>query len=126
MIKCAKCGVTFRHKTTKHNKLWVCGTSNFKGKEYCQSKAIPESIINEIVANELGVEELTDSIVKERIESIVAYDNNEVVMHFKNGTQKNIKWTDRSRRNSWTPEMKEAARLRALKQHRKTGGKYWQ
>lgn len=33
------------------------------------------------------------------------------------GTTIERKWDDYSRTNSWTPEMKEKARQRALKQH---------
>jgi len=67
----------------------------------------------------LGVDELTDGLVQNSIDYIEAFNENKIVYYFKDGRIHEAFWKDRSRRESWTPEMKEMARQRALKQHRK-------
>ena len=41
-------------------------------------------------------------------------DNNILTFVFKNNASVDISWKDKSRSSSWTPEMKEVARLRTL------------
>ncbi len=43
---------------------------------------------------------------------MVAYPNNLLVIHFKDKTVKEVTWVTPSRKESWTPDMKEQARLR--------------
>ena len=37
-----------------------------------------------------------------------------VIFRFKDGSEKQVMWQNHSRRESWTPEMREAARQKAL------------
>lgn len=52
-----------------------------------------------------------------------AFNGNRLVFHLANGQVFERTWKDITRRDSWTPEMKEAARKRSLEQHRKDGKK---
>lgn len=52
---------------------------------------------------------------------ICAEDGNRLVFRFKNGEEIVKRWRDRSRTESWTPEMREAARQKALERSRKNG-----
>lgn len=45
-----------------------------------------------------------------------------IIYVFKDGRTEERTWKDPSRKDSWTPEMKEAARQRALKQRRSEHG----
>ena len=85
----------------------MCATYNKVGKKGCQSKAIPEKTL----------QELLQSIPMEEVEQIRAENGNCVVIRFKDGSETRLKWNDRSRAESWTPEMKEQARQRAKQQH---------
>ena len=56
----------------------------------------------------------------ERVDSILVCNENRLVFRLKDGTELSRQWKDRSRSQSWTPEMKEAARQKSLerrKQH---------
>lgn len=47
------------------------------------------------------------------------HSGNLLVFHLKDKTTKDYIWKDPSRKNSWTLEMREMARLRTLEQYRK-------
>ena len=85
----------------------MCATYNKLGRKGCQSKAIPEKTL----------QELLQSIPMEEVEQIRAENGNCVVIRFKDVSETRLKWNDRSRAESWTPEMKEKARERAKRQH---------
>lgn len=112
LLKCGICGKSYGHRITKYSNKWICDTFNFKGKSQCPSKCVPNA----------ELERLTNEICKSKeykkvIKKIVAFPNNTLVFHLLDGTTIERKWDDYSRTNSWTPEMKEKARQRALKQH---------
>jgi DNA invertase Pin-like site-specific DNA recombinase len=119
LIRCGVCGAKFDRCNRSKGKRWLCRTYDSIGKHACASKAIPEEILNEVTSQVLGVDELTDGLVQNSIDYIEAFNENKIVYHFKDGRIHEAFWKDRSRRESWTPEMKEMARQRALKQHRK-------
>ena len=104
-ITCAKCGKLYRRKVKENGPVWICTTYNTHGKAACPSKAIPESVL-EVIADEVG------AIGK--ITALQACEGNTLVLTLTNGEQIVKRWQDRSRRQSWTPEMKEATRQREL------------
>ena len=105
-IVCAKCGKIYRRKVKETGPVWICPTYNIQGKAACSSKAIPEPVL-EAIADEVG------GIGK--ITVLQACDDNTVVLTLTNGEQIVKRWQDRSRRQSWTPEMREVARQRRLR-----------
>ena len=105
-ITCAGCGKHYRRKVKENGPVWICTTYNTYGKAACPSKAIPESTL-EAIADEVG------GIGK--ITAISAHNDNTLVLTLTSGEQIVKRWQDRSRRDSWTPEMKEAARQRKLR-----------
>ena len=107
LIRCSVCGRKYRRKTTASGIIWVCATYNTYGKKACASKAIPESVLYELTAD-IPIGDLT---------AIRAENGNTLVFCFKDGTQAVKRWKDRSRAESWTDEMKEKARQKALAQH---------
>lgn len=112
LIVCAHCGRRFKRKTTRKNSYsWICPTFNSAGKAVCPSKQIPEWILNELFAD-------TDLTTVERM---VAEDGNIIRVCFKDGTERTLKWKDRSRRESWTEEKRSSAREAALKKGGKNG-----
>ena len=110
LIVCANCGKHYKRKTTATGIVWICSTYNIHGKKACaDSKAIPESVLYELTADTpLG--DLT---------AIRAEKDNTLIFCFKNAEQTVKRWKERSRRESWTEEMKEKARQQALAQHSK-------
>ena len=107
LIVCACCGAHYRRKVTHTGPVWMCATYIKQGRKGCQSKAIPEKTL----------QELLQSIPMEEVEQIRAENGNCVVIRMKDGREERRVWNDRSRAESWTPEMKEKARERAKRQH---------
>ena len=119
IITCERCGAKFRKKVngigTKYAKVvWACATYTYRGKHECAAKRIPEDILKEKCAEVLGLTEYDPAIFTARVASITVPDDGILLFNFKDGTEQTVNWENRSRRESWTDEMKQAARERAL------------
>ena len=122
IFRCGCCGGAIHHKTTKYNTFWLCSTYNRKGKEFCSSsKQIDEAKLYEAINEYFGWDEFIPDKFKAKVLKMVAKENNEIVIYLDDGTVDSIYWKDKSRRESWTNEMKELARLRTLELNK--GGK---
>lgn len=69
----------------------------------------------------LEVDELTSKLVKDKIKVIFAHPNRVLEFVFNDGTKKTITWELKSRKFSWTPELREEARLRVIKRNSQIG-----
>lgn len=116
-IQCGICGKNYRRKTTPFNTVWCCSTFNTRGKAYCTSKAIPEETLKDCIADALGSKYFAEDFFTETVDSIVAEPGNTMRLIFKDGTEKQIMWQDRSRSESWTDDMREAARQKQLERN---------
>ena len=111
MIVCAICGRRYKRKKTHAGPVWICPTFNSVGRDMCPSKQIPEEVLNALTAD----------IDLETVERMIAENGNVLRVYFHDGTEQKLVWKDRSRADSWTEEMKQAAREIALKGGRKHG-----
>jgi DNA invertase Pin-like site-specific DNA recombinase len=89
---------------------WQCAAFLEKGKAACGAKQIPEEILYALTAGLGGVENITE---------IRALPENRLCFVLKDGTEAARTWQDRSRRESWTPEMREKAREAAYRRNQK-------
>ena len=124
MIVCGRCNAHYKHKYnaagTKYQKpIWICCTFDQLGKKYCNSQFIPEDILTNVTCKTLGLESLENVDLHDYLQMIRVPDNNTLVYVFKDGTEKKVDWAHVSRSKSWTPEMKEVARKRAIEQHKR-------
>lgn len=126
LITCGICGKHFGRKqncagTAYQKSTWYCKTSNTWGKEACPStQHIPETILIEKTCEVLGLDasvKLSGEMLREYINGITVPERNVLVYHFHDGTEKRVEWQYRSRRESWTPEMREKAREKAKARH---------
>lgn len=120
LIRCGKCSHNFRRRImnagTKYAKPgWECGTYLTFGKEHCDAQQIPEDILTAETRKVLGVEELTEEILHEQIIEIVIPEKNVMIYRFRDGSEQRVEWQNRSRRDSWTPDMRERARQQTKK-----------
>ena len=116
-LQCEGCGRNYRRKMVRRGPAWLCSTYNTRGKEYCPTaKAIPEDTLMTVTARVLGTEVFDESLFLDRIERIEVGTENRLNFIFKDGTSVATIWQDRSRRESWTTEKREAARQTALQQ----------
>lgn len=110
LVVCGNCGNIYK-RITRRGKIWrQCTTYLTKGKSGCHAKSIPEEILEMLTCRVLGIDRLDSDIVKVRIAKIRVEKNNVLVYCFRDGTEIIQMWQDRSRADSWTPEMKEKAR----------------
>lgn len=120
LIRCQNCGKHFIRKNgdsgTKYAKpVWACQTSDTYGKAACpMSQKLREDILIQKTCEILGVDEIDQTTVLRKIKEIIVPENNVLVYVFRDGTEQRVEWQFRSRRESWTPEMKAAARARSI------------
>lgn len=124
-IICGKCGGRFQRKlihiNSKNEKpVWLCNTFNTIGKDFCDAKQIPEDILMEKTLELLGcgMEELKH-VLPQRVKEIRVPEKGHLTYVFKDGSTQEVMWQDRSRRESWTDEMKQRMREQAIERHRK-------
>lgn len=122
MIECAECHKTYLHRIKHRLEKWGCQSAEQYGRSYCKtSNAILDSTLKEAAAQALGIEKFDESIFRHKIKKIIAKPNRILTFCFKDGTEKDITWTNPSRSLSWTPDMKEKARQKSKSQIKKRG-----
>ena len=123
MLICGCCGAAYVRKYTNiknsDRPIWICGQYTKYGKSVCHSQQIPETILIEKVKEVLGLPEINQTIVQEHISHIMVPEHNHLIFELKNGSSVDVFWKHPSRRLSWTDEMREAARQKALMRYRK-------
>lgn len=126
LITCGRCRAKFRKKINSINTkyaavTWACATFTYKGKHECAAKRIREDILKEKCAEALGLVEYDPAVFTAKVAAIKIPDDGVLIFTFKDGTEQTHNWENRSRRESWTDEMKQAAREFALKGGGKNG-----
>lgn len=118
MIRCGLCGRGYSHKTTAYNEIWKCSNSIKRGINSCNAKQVADNKLVEASNHILNRTEFDESFFRSKVESIEVMPERRLVFHMKDGTVREFFWKESSRRESWTPEMKEQARFRALNQRK--------
>ena len=106
-IRCAYCGKNYNRKTVRGKAVWICSTFNKRGKAYCNTKQIPETALLSVILS------ITNDVRK--VKEILADKENLLIVRLTDNSEVIIFWKDHSRKDSWTPEMKEQARQNSLK-----------
>jgi len=115
---CGNCGKHFGRKTTHGRVSWQCMTFQFEGKSACPAKQIPEPTLIALCCEVLELAEFDERVFAERIREMRVTAPNEVEFAFLDGHTETRVWKDRSRRESWTEEMKKAASQRSIQKWR--------
>lgn len=102
-ITCGICDKHYKRKIsnggTKYEKpVWICNTFNTKGKKHCASGQIPEKILLDIIPANFKTITVKDRGV---LEVLLQDDSTNI-----------ITWKNPSRADSWTDEMRNAARAK--------------
>lgn len=116
MIICDNCGAKYKRTTSKGKHAWQCKTFLTQGKAFCLSRQIPEEELYRLATEVLEIDKFDEDILHNKIKNIRAKNNCTLTFYFTDGTEVSKKWVPRSRKNSWTAEMRECARQRALNQ----------
>ena len=112
LIRCGLCGAAYHRKHAnaggKYEKVvWICHAYNTLGKTVCANQQIPEDILlakTEEAGGFKGLEQITAAGPGMLSFKYTGKDERVV----------DLTWQNPSRRESWTPEMKEAARQKSL------------
>ena len=112
-IVCCRCGRHFKRVNSNGTVGWNCSTYQSKGKAACQSKKIPDATLKAVTAEVLNLDEYSDEAFNALIDHIEVPGANQLRFYFRDGTIAEQTWKDKSRRDSWTEEMREKARQRA-------------
>lgn len=114
-LVCAGCGKHYRRRNTTNGFAWICSTFKTYGKAACPtSKQIPEECLERAAAEAMGAENFDPHAFKEKVDHINVNRDNLLEFIMIDGSRKTVFWKDRSRADSWTPEMREQARKRRL------------
>ena len=123
IVKCGICGSRFlkRHKRSgKYTRtVWECYTYSNSGKKVCPAQTIPDAILLEKAMEVLSLDEPSNEAIAGELSEVTVLPDNALEFHLKDGSKISTTWKHRSRKDSWTPEMKEAARQRILARYKK-------
>ena len=120
MVFCGSCGKTYVRKRRYgyDSYSWRCGrfSKHLEGGQ-CHSPTIPDEVLVEKTMGVLGVAALSEELIQEAIERITVRPDRTLEYRLKDGETLTVGWDYKSRKHSWTPEMREKARRRAVEQH---------
>ncbi len=121
MIKCAHCGRTYIRKTTTQGRhaIWRCSNYIMNGKEVCSNPAVMDDEVIRLSKMALEIDEISNEVFLKEIKEILVNEDKTLTFRFYSGKESTYPFSDYSRKNSWTPEMKQQARERSLKQWQK-------
>lgn len=113
LIRCGICGKNYKRKDRKGKVAWCCSSLLQEGKAVCPSKQIPEQVLYSLSTEILGLEEFDEECFEKTVTEILVPEHKTVVFVLESGKRIEKEWQYISRRESWTEEMREAARVRA-------------
>ena len=123
LIRCGLCGSAHvrgkSHSDKYMNYVWKCRRYNDFGKDICPSKPIREDILIQLMQDELRVDQIDNETLLSQLSGILVPCHHKLILQYQDGTEKEVEWKHRSRSESWTPEMRQQARERALARYRK-------
>ncbi len=117
-IRCPHCGARYQHITSNGSTGWRCYTYQEKGVSACKSKKIPDDKLRECAAAAMGFQEYEAAAFAKLIDHVEVPEDNVLDFYFRDGRVVRQRWADRSRRDSWTPEMREQARQHAMRRRK--------
>lgn len=122
-LRCGHCGRFLKYYRTNAGKydkaIWACPTYYTMGKTLCPTQQIPEDILIDKAKEALSLDVVDREALSRSLREIIVPAHYQLRFVLKDGTAVDVQWQYRSRKESWTPEMKQAAREKALKQQMK-------
>jgi len=113
IISCEVCGKKYKRKDRKGKVAWYCSTYLQEGKAACPSKQVPESVLYSLSMEVLGLEKFNADSFEKEIAEILVPEPGKLIFVFRDGHTIEKLWQHKSRSESWTDEMREAARHHA-------------
>ena len=117
LIRCGTCGKKLRFIRNNGLPRYACPTYLTDGKARCPCRKIPEDVLMRKCCDLFGWNSFSKEALLETVDHITAVHPDTLVFHLKDGTQRETKWENRSRAESWTPEMREKAAEQMRRRH---------
>ena len=114
IIYCGSCSEKFIYKIANGSLYLSCRTYQYMGKDKCPIAKIPEYAITEHAKEIIGKDDITRDDILANFEKIIIPKNRQILFITKSGKAILREWKHKSRSESWTPEMREKARMRSL------------
>ena len=114
-IECSYCGKYFARIIRTGIAKWQCATYLNEGREACPAKQIPEDTLLVLACKVLGMDKFDLDVFDNRVLKMMIVAPGMVRFVLRDGHEIDITWENRSRRDSWTEEMKQLARERKMR-----------
>lgn len=114
---CGYCGEYVKRAKNNARTVWNCHRYLEEGKAGCKgAKQIRNDMLEELCCEVFGWESLDEKFIRKNVVKIIVFAH-KLTFEMADGTSIEKEWQNKSRSASWTPEMRERARQRALIQH---------
>ena len=114
---CGHCGEYVKRAKNNARTVWNCHRYLEEGKAGCKgAKQIRNDMLEELCCEVFGWESLDEEFIRKNVVKIIVFAH-KLTFEMADGTSIEKEWLNKSRSASWTPEMRERARQRALIQH---------
>ena len=114
---CGYCGEYVKRAKNNARTVWNCHRYLEDGKVGCEgAKQIRNDMLEELCCEVFGWESLDEEFIRQNVVKIIVLAH-KLIFEMADGTSIEKEWKNKSRSASWTPEMRERARQRALIQH---------
>jgi len=111
-IYCEVCELNFQRSTKYHNgnktKVMQCANKKHGKPCDCDTKQIPERVLETVTAEVLGLAEFDANIFHEKTKQIVVPSKNTLIFHFNGGKTISREWKSTANVDCWTPERRAA------------------
>lgn len=111
-VICDNCGKNYRRKNAHGKISWQCSTFLELGKNHCPAKQVPEPVLINACKEALDLKQFDAFVFDKRLREIRIPKPNQLCIICRDGNEIMHDWQDRSRKDSWTYEMRQAARER--------------
>ena len=114
---CGYCGEYVKRAKNNARTVWNCHRYLEDGKAGCEgAKQIRNDILEELCCEVFGWESLDEEFIRKNVVKIIVFAH-KLTFEMVDGSSIEKEWKNKSRSASWTPEMRERARQRAIIQH---------
>ena len=114
---CGYCGEYVKRAKNNARTVWNCHRYLEDGKAGCDSaKQIRNDMLEDLCCEVFGWESLDEEFIRKKVVKIKVFAH-KLIFEMADGTSIEKEWKNKSRSASWTPEMRERARQRAIIQH---------
>lgn len=108
-ITCGCCGKHYRRSGKRNTAekvyyIWICQTKSQNGIKACDSKSIPEKMLQKVAADVLGTAEFDEDIFSKQIKEIMVIGTDTLIFHFYDGHEQTTTWVSTAKADWWTPE----------------------